>query len=87
MTAGGRLPGQLGRPQHASGDELIRVIARTMAAELRPGDLLARTGGDEFLALLPDASPQGGVRAAQRILAALLEVELPWKTMPASPSV
>jgi diguanylate cyclase (GGDEF)-like protein len=33
---------------HACGDEALRLVARAMTAELRPGDVCGRVGGDEF---------------------------------------
>ena len=33
---------------HATGDEALRLVARAMSAELRPGDVCGRVGGDEF---------------------------------------
>lgn len=44
---------------HAAGDELLQVLARRMSCCIRDSDLLARIGGDEFVAVLcddPDAS-------------------------------
>ena len=61
---------------HAAGDELIRAVATTIVAEFRPGDLVARTGGDEFLALVAGAAPADGARIAQRVLASLRDVTL-----------
>ncbi|HRW12565.1 MAG TPA: diguanylate cyclase [Syntrophomonas sp.] len=41
---------------HEIGDQLIRETARVMAACCREGDMLARTGGDEFTILMPNTS-------------------------------
>ncbi|MEI8239534.1 MAG: EAL domain-containing protein [Actinomycetota bacterium] len=36
---------------HASGDELLQVVSERLRQIIRPGDLLARVGGDEFVVL------------------------------------
>lgn len=41
---------------HASGDELLIVLARRMQTTLRECDTVARLGGDEFVVLLPELS-------------------------------
>lgn len=39
---------------HAAGDEVLIVVARRLTRVLREHDLLARTGGDEFVAVVGD---------------------------------
>ncbi|MBE0548311.1 MAG: EAL domain-containing protein [Rubrivivax sp.] len=41
---------------HEAGDELLCVMAQTIAGSLPPGAILARLGGDEFVALVPEAA-------------------------------
>jgi diguanylate cyclase (GGDEF)-like protein len=41
---------------HAAGDAVLRQIVRSAATVLRPADVLARWGGEEFLVLLPDTA-------------------------------
>ncbi|MEA2523559.1 MAG: hypothetical protein QOF73_786 [Thermomicrobiales bacterium] len=56
---------------HAGGDELIVAVAQRLAKGLGPDDLLARFGGDEFIAMLPGATPIEACRVAEGIVGAL----------------
>jgi len=62
------------RAGHLAGDTLICVVAGVLTRHLRPGDLLARFGGDEFCVLLPDTARSAALGIADRLRAAV-EVE------------
>jgi diguanylate cyclase (GGDEF)-like protein len=48
-------------------------VAARAAAALRAGDLVARTGGEEFVVLLPGANLARAAEAAERIRAAVAD--------------
>ncbi|MBZ9693714.1 MULTISPECIES: GGDEF domain-containing protein [unclassified Mesorhizobium] len=64
---------------HAAGDEVLRVFANELAANLRPADVAARMGGEEFALVLKRTLPEAVEEAAERIRAAfatrLIETE------------
>ncbi len=61
------------RHGHAAGDECLQLAAEVMAAGLRDVDVLARTGGDEFVILLPSCDPGGGLEVAEQLGARVRE--------------
>jgi diguanylate cyclase (GGDEF)-like protein len=52
---------------HRAGDFALRHVAHRLNTSLRQGDLLARWGGEEFLAVLPDTDMVQGMVVAERL--------------------
>jgi diguanylate cyclase (GGDEF)-like protein len=55
---------------HSAGDDCLKQFAQAAQDQLRPGDTLARCGGDEFCIVLPDTDLQQAGEIARRVLAA-----------------
>jgi diguanylate cyclase (GGDEF)-like protein len=53
---------------HAAGDEALRVLGWALKNHLRPGDLCARWGGEEFILALPGATPEVARMRAEELL-------------------
>ncbi|WP_257168725.1 GGDEF domain-containing protein [Bradyrhizobium sp. SRS-191] len=53
---------------HAAGDACLQHFTLMAQTRLRPGDMLARTGGDEFCIVLPSSRLGEGAMIARRIL-------------------
>lgn len=53
---------------HETGDDVLRMVAETLAGSLRSTDFLARWGGEEFLAILPHTTEALLPRVVGRLL-------------------
>ncbi|HSD01011.1 MAG TPA: EAL domain-containing protein, partial [Gaiellales bacterium] len=53
---------------HDAGDEVLTAVARRFEDTLRPGDTIARVGGDEFALLLDGTGEEEAIGVAARLL-------------------
>ncbi len=52
---------------HNVGDEILKIFAERLQDNLRSFDMVARLGGEEFVALLPDVSQERAYFVAERL--------------------
>jgi diguanylate cyclase (GGDEF)-like protein len=64
---------------HQAGDECLRSVAAAVrnAIGMRPGDLVARYGGEEIIAVLVARTPEEAGRTAQRIVREVAALDIP----------
>jgi diguanylate cyclase (GGDEF)-like protein len=72
---------------HAAGDRILQLFAEAARSELRASDVLARHGGDEFVALLPHMATKDAVRVANRIRAAFGRALADWDGVALQPTL
>lgn len=65
------------RHGHLVGDDVLRVFGRILQGRLRTADLVARFGGEEFIAVLPGATRSDACRIAEEIRTALEATPVP----------
>lgn len=58
---------------HLAGDAVLRQIGALLLHAARAGDVVARTGGEEFTLVLPDTSASGAYQLATRLCDAIRE--------------
>ncbi len=60
-----------------AGESVLNAIAAVLQATTRPGEMLARYGRDEFMAVLPDTDVATGQEIGERLLKAIHQAQVP----------
>jgi diguanylate cyclase len=61
---------------HQTGDQVLRLVARTLVSNVKGRDTAARFGGEEFAILLPDTALAAGLKVAETLRVSVEEREL-----------
>lgn len=74
---------------HLCGDAVLQAVAEALQETLRSPDVLARFGGEEFIAFLPQTDALGAVDVAERMRQRVEKLALQWegKAVPVTVSV
>lgn len=64
---------------HAAGDTALQHFSSTITAALRPGDILGRTGGEEFMVLLPETGKANALDIAERLRRKIEQSTVPFE--------
>jgi diguanylate cyclase (GGDEF)-like protein len=64
---------------HQTGDRVLRDVARALRGLVRVSDLVARTGGDEFVILLPDTDHRHALTIVRRVKEAVSTITEPFR--------
>ncbi|MCH7813162.1 MAG: diguanylate cyclase [Planctomycetes bacterium] len=62
---------------HGAGDDCLRQVAQGIANRCRTAEFVGRYGGEEFVVLAPETDLEGGRVLAERIRAAIEELDIP----------
>ncbi len=62
---------------HAAGDRCLQRVANQLGRTVRTTDLIARYGGEEFAVVMPDTDIPAGLRLAERLRDAVVELSEP----------
>ncbi|MBL8644655.1 MAG: GGDEF domain-containing protein [Rhodospirillaceae bacterium] len=61
---------------HLAGDQVIKVVAKTLAHGVREADVAARYGGEEFAVLFPDTKLKDALAVAEKVRLAVRAKEI-----------
>ena len=64
---------------HACGDHCLRAVAQALCGQLRPGDVVGRYGGEEFLVLLPGSDAAAARVLAERLRRTIEGLSIEWE--------
>lgn len=67
---------------HQTGDDALRVVAKTIKQTVRTSDRVFRYGGEEILILMPEANEQSAFRCAERVRQAVENLNIPHAASP-----
>lgn len=62
---------------HEAGDEVIRLLAKSLQEGIRGIDLAARIGGEEFAVVLTETPLKRGIEVAERLRGAIKALQIP----------
>jgi diguanylate cyclase (GGDEF)-like protein len=62
---------------HQAGNDVLVLVARVLKDTVRPVDLVARFGGEEFAVVLPSTTKESAMKAAERIRSAIEQESFP----------
>lgn len=65
---------------HQVGDQVLRLVARTLVENVKGRDIVARYGGEEFVIILPETPQSGAVRVAEALRKSIESKEVINKT-------
>lgn len=61
---------------HAAGDKVLIAVAKVFMSQIREYDIVARTGGEEFIAILSDITPEKSKFISERIRHAIRDTNI-----------
>ena len=64
---------------HSAGDAVLRQVAARLQTQVRGTDVLARMGGDQFVALLTDCNMDNATTVAESLRDAVRNLRFPWE--------